>query len=133
MLARRKFYQGRKIRGAGVKDIAWFEPSGKEMDDEAWNAHFVRCLGVVLNGEAMEETDEEGNRLVGDTLFLLFNAHHEAISFVLPAPKSNERWERLVDTAEAQWNRPHNLRDHTYRLRGRSVAVFRIGRLAAAA
>ncbi len=128
VLARRKFYLGRSIRGAGVKDIAWFEPSGKEMDDQAWDAHFVRCLGVLLNGEAMEETDEDGYTLVGDTLFLMFNAHHEPIAFVLPALQSNERWVRLLDTADARWSRQYSLRDQTYRLRGRSVAVCRLGR-----
>jgi len=131
VLARRTFYQGRKIRGAGVKDIAWFEPSGKEMDDEAWESHFVRCLGVLLNGEAMEETDKDGNTLIGDTLFLLFNAHHESIAFVLPPLKPNEKWVRLLDTADPQWSRQYSLRDHTYRLRGRSAAGFRLGRLPA--
>ena len=125
----RKFFQGRSIRGVGVKDIAWFDPSGKEMDDEAWNAHFVRSLGVRLSGEEMEEVDEEGDPVVGDTLFLMFNAHHEAIPFVLPpSPKPKERWEKLLDTTEREphWGRRHPLRDHTYRLRGRSVAAFRL-------
>ena len=131
VLARRTFYQGRKIRGAGVKDLAWFEPSGKEMDDDAWDSHFVRCLGVLLNGEAMQETDEEGNTLVGDTLFLLFNAYHESIAFVLPPLKPNKKWVRLLDTADLQWSRQYSPRDHSYRLRGRSVAVFRLGRFSA--
>ena len=129
VLQRRKFFQGRSIRGAGVKDIAWFEPSGREMDDDAWNAHFVRSLGVRLNGEEMEEVDEEGDPVVGATLFLMFNAHHGAIPFALPpSPWPKERWERLLDTAEEKlrWKQPHVLRDHRYRLRGRSVAVFRL-------
>ena len=129
VLQRRRFFQGREIRGAGVKDIAWFEPSCKEMDDKAWNADFVRCLGVLLNGEAMDETDEGGNPLVGDILFLMFNAHHGPISFVLPTLEQNERWERLVDTADPRWSRQYLLRDHIYKLRGRSVAVFRLKRL----
>ena len=125
VLQRRRFFQGREIHGAGVKDMAWFEPSGKEMDAKAWNADFVRCLGVLLNGEAMDETDKEGNPLVGDTLFLMFNAHHGPISFFLPPLEQNERWERLMDTADPRWRRQYLLRDHIYKLRGRSVAVFR--------
>jgi len=129
VLRRRKFFQGRSIRGAGVKDIAWFDPSGSEMDDAAWNAHFVRSLGVRLSGEELEDVDEKGDHVIGDTLFLMFNAHHGAIPFVLPpSPKPKERWERLLDTAELEphWGRRRLLRDHTYRLRGRSVAVFRL-------
>ncbi|HEX9880587.1 MAG TPA: glycogen debranching protein GlgX, partial [Candidatus Binatia bacterium] len=116
VLQRRKFFQGRSIRGGGVKDITWFDPSGKEMDDDAWNAHFVRSLGVRLSGE---EVEEEGDPVFGDTLFLMFNAHHGAIPFVLPPPpKPKERWERLLDTSELEprWGRRYLLRDHKYRL-----------------
>jgi isoamylase len=123
VLRRRRFFQGRSIRGADVKDIQWFEPSGREMDDSAWNAHFVRCLGVRLNGTALSETDERGDPVTGDTLFLLFNAHHESLRFVLP-DEIGRRWERVIDTARSQWQERHRLRDHTYRLSGRSLAVF---------
>ena len=60
MLRRRKFFQGRSIRGADVQDIAWLDPSGREMTDEAWNAPDVRCLGVRLSGDAIDEVDERG-------------------------------------------------------------------------
>jgi isoamylase len=39
---RRKFFVGRPIRGSEIKDISFFDPSGTEMSDEAWNAGFVR-------------------------------------------------------------------------------------------
>ena len=38
VLRRRKFFQGRSIRGADVNDIAWLDPSGREMTDDAWNS-----------------------------------------------------------------------------------------------
>ncbi|MEW5978679.1 MAG: glycogen debranching protein GlgX [Acidobacteriota bacterium] len=126
VLGRRHFFQGRSIRGVDVKDISWFEPSGKEMDDEAWNDPFARCLGVLLSGTEMTETDEEGNPIIGDTLFLTFNAHHEAVQFILPRHNSGEKWERILDTGDARWSRRMSLRDHTYRLKARSVAAFRI-------
>src|SRR6266508_6370221 len=34
-LRRRKYFQGRSIRGGGVKDVAWLSPDGREMDDAA--------------------------------------------------------------------------------------------------
>ena len=82
MLRRRKFFQGRRIRGADVQDIAWLDPSGREMTDETWNSPDVRCLGVRLNGDAIDEVDERGERIVGDTLLLLLNAGDETIPFV---------------------------------------------------
>ena len=45
VLRRRRFFQGRRIRGSEVKDLAWFRPDGKEMTDEDWNKGYVRCLG----------------------------------------------------------------------------------------
>ena len=62
---------------ADVKDIAWLDPSGSEMTDESWNAGFVRCLGVRLEGNAMDEVDERGQPITGDTLLVLLNAHHD--------------------------------------------------------
>ncbi|MBI2818622.1 MAG: glycogen debranching enzyme GlgX, partial [Acidobacteria bacterium] len=126
VLRRRKFFQGRSIRGAGVKDISWFKPNGKEMDDRDWDTPFVRSLGVLLNGSDLDETDEQGNPVRGDTLFLMFNADHRHIRFVFPSRKPEERWERLLDTADLKWGRHYLLKDHSYKLSGRSVAVFRL-------
>ena len=47
------------------------------MNDESWNAPDVRCLGVRLNGDAIDEADERGERIVGDTLLVMLNAGAE--------------------------------------------------------
>ncbi|HNV87041.1 MAG TPA: alpha-amylase family glycosyl hydrolase, partial [Candidatus Omnitrophota bacterium] len=126
VLQRRKFFQGRQIRGSGVKDILWLEPSGKEMSDEAWNAGFVRCLGVRLSGDALNEVDENGEKITGDTLLLLLNAHHEAIPFRLPDPGPGKFWERLVDTAREQNEDRRFKKAEDYPLEGRSLALLRL-------
>jgi isoamylase len=36
-MQRRKFFVGRPIRGTGIKDLSFFEPSGSEMSDAAWD------------------------------------------------------------------------------------------------
>src|SRR5204862_3523328 len=59
-LRRRRYFQGRSIRGGDVKDVAWLTPDGREMDDAAWNAGFVRSLGMLLSGSAIEELNERG-------------------------------------------------------------------------
>jgi isoamylase len=126
VLRRRKFFQGRSIRGAGVKDITWYEPHGNEMTDEAWGDPNARCLGVMLYGEMLDDIDERGAPVTGDTLFLMLNAHHSAILFRLPPKLPAIRWERLLDTAAPTARSGALLRDHTYRLQGRSVAVLRL-------
>jgi glycogen operon protein len=126
VLHRRRFFQGRSIRGADVKDIVWYEPRGKEMTDEAWGDPFARCLGVLLNGNELQEIDERGEPVTGDTLFVMVNAHHGVILFRLPAKAVGGRWECLLDTAEPKFKPRFLLRDHTYKLRGRSVVVLRL-------
>ena len=109
VLRRRKFFQGRRIRGKDVLDITWLDPSGREMADDTWNSPGVRCLGVRLNGDAIDEIDERGERIVGDTLVMLLNAGDKAILFVLPATAAAERWMTLLDTADP-WQPPRTLR-----------------------
>jgi glycogen operon protein len=126
VLRRRKFFQGRRIRGADVSDIAWLDPSGREMTDDTWSSPDVRCLGVRLNGDAIDEVDERGNRIVGDTLVLILNAGEQPVSFTLPATAPEERWEALIDTADP-WAPPRRLRSGgRYELLPRSVAVLKL-------
>src|SRR5262249_31529656 len=76
---RRKFFHGRQVRGTGVTDISWFGPDGKEMSDEAWGGGFCKCLGVRLAGDLIGDVDERGDPIVGDTLLVLLNAHHDRV------------------------------------------------------
>jgi isoamylase len=94
---RPKFFQGRRIRGSDIKDVMWFAPHGEEMIDEEWNADFVRCLGMLLSGDAMDVRTFEGEPIHDDTFLLLCNAYYEPISFVLPG-KEGVRWELILCT-----------------------------------
>jgi glycogen operon protein len=122
---RRKFFQGRAIRGSDIKDLSWIASDGREMSDEDWNAGFVRSLGVRLAGDAISDVDEKGEPLVGDTLVLLLNAHHEPIPFVLPAAKEEHLWERVLDTAAPEDPAMRLEPGQQYALQARSMAVFR--------
>ncbi len=126
VLTRRRFFQGRALRGQGIKDIVWYYANGREMDDQGWNTAACRCLGVLLNGKEIPEVDEDGNPIEGETLFLMFNSGTAGISFRLPEHQSREKWERLLDTADPRWNRPHFPREGKYRLAPHSTAVFRL-------
>jgi isoamylase len=96
---RRKFFQGRKIKGAEIKDIVWLRPDGGEMTDEEWNQDFARCLGVALSGAAIDEVNERGQRVSDENFLLLMNAHFEEIPFALPAPPLGAGWIALIDTS----------------------------------
>jgi glycogen operon protein len=128
VLRRRKFFQGRRIRGSEVKDLAWFRPDGREITDEDWNNWHTRCLGLRLSGDAIEELDVRGNHIVDHTLLMLLNAHYEPLPFVLPAYQTPVRWEALVDTRTTTGRLPSLfLRGgETYILEARSLALLRL-------
>ena len=96
---RRYFFQGRDIFGVGVKDITWLSPSGGEMTEAEWHQAFGRCLGLFLAGDAIGEHDARGRKVHDANFILLFNAHHEDISFRLPLEPALARWEVLIDTS----------------------------------
>jgi isoamylase len=123
-LTRRKYFQGRSIRGADVKDIYWLDPSGREMTDAAWNAPFVRSLGVLMVGDAIGDIDERGRLVSGDTLLILLNAHFESVPFVLPAAGDGHRWVRVLDTIETHPPEARFTGGTKYPLQGRTVVLF---------
>ena len=133
VLKRRKFFQGRHIRGSEIKDISWFSPVGREMTDDEWNFDFVRCLGVRLSGDAITERDQRGHLVAGETLLILFNADHQSLEFILPAHRKGAHWSMVVDTATSFRNH-HGNRKKFYRggrpftLEGRSMAAFVLNR-----
>jgi len=125
---RRMFFQGRRIQGSAVKDLAWFGPDGKEMTDEEWSNSHSRCLGLRLAGDAIEEVDDMGEPIVGDTFLILLNAHHEPVPFTLPPHETWVRWDPVLDTRD--WNGEAERRalrtGERYVLEGRSLAVLRL-------
>ena len=126
---RRRFFQGRRIRGAEVKDLSWLRPDGKEMTDEDWAKGYVRCLGVRLAGDAIEEKDSKGRPVLDDTFLILLNAHHEPRPFTLPAHKRHVLWQPVLDTALTEENAKQGklLRGGVqYDLEARSLAVLRL-------
>ncbi len=94
---RPKFFQGRRVRGGEIKDVMWFNPGGNEMSDEEWNSPFVRCLGMLISGDAVDLVDAQGEPVRDDTFLLLINAHQEPIPFVLPGEEHLE-WEQILET-----------------------------------
>jgi glycogen operon protein len=96
---RRRFFEGRPIFGSDVSDIGWFRPDGLEMGQHDWEAGFAKSLGVFLNGDALPDPDDRGHPVWDDSFLLLFNAHHEDVTFVLPGGKWGELWMPALDTA----------------------------------
>jgi len=124
---RRSFFEGRRVAGTAIKDIVWLKHDGNEMTDEEWQLSHARCLGVVLAGEALEETDERGRPVQDDDFLLLLNAHHEEISFVLPVFNPETHWTLEFDTSrDAGLGHDGDfMAGQPYPLQGRSLALLR--------
>jgi len=98
---RRRWFQGRPIRGSGVRDIAWLDLGGQEMADAAWGAGYARSLTMFLNGRAIAGLSERGHPIVDDSFLLLFNAHDGPLPFRAPPVEWSPRWACVIDTARS--------------------------------
>jgi isoamylase len=96
---RRRFFNGKPVRGSAIEDIAWFTPAGEQMDQEDWDSAFAKSVTVFLNGDGIREPDERGEEVKDESFFLVFNGHHDPIEFTLPDLGAGERWQVEVDTA----------------------------------
>ena len=129
VLRRKRFFQGRQIRGDGMSDILWLTPRGVEMKEADWHLSGGRALGVQLNGKMIDEFDDFGRAVVGHTLLILFNNGAEQQDFVLPATARAEYWRLLVETAAHGANRKRWGGGVPYPLQSRSVSVFVLARI----
>jgi glycogen operon protein len=126
VLHKRRFFRGAHIWDSELKDLAWFRPDGKEMRKDDWEKPYVRSLGFLLGGDAIAALDEQGERIVGDTLLVLMNAHHEPMTFALPAIEWGADWELVVDTTTAEdCSHAHTPAGGKVQVAGRSVVVLR--------
>ena len=98
---RPKFLKGRRIPGSEIRDVMWFTPGGNQMTEAEWTSPFVRCLGMLLSGDATDVLNVEGEACRDDTFLLLINAHYEPISFVLPG-QEHLAWQLILCTNEAR-------------------------------
>jgi len=126
LLQRRRFFQGKSIRGTNGKDIAWFKPDGDEMTEHDWQVSFARALAIFLDGDGIDSRDDRGHVIKDDSLFLVFNGHHEPKGFVLPAVVGAGPWILAFDTASGVLadERPTREPGDTMIVAGRSVVVL---------
>ena len=101
VFCRRRWFYGRPIHGSDVSDIGWFTPAGTQMSEENWQAGFAKSLGVFLNGDAIPTPNERGERVMDDSFYVMFNAHHELLKFKLPDKKWGTRWTEMLNTYES--------------------------------
>jgi glycogen operon protein len=130
VLRRRRYFEGLYLPGADIKDLTWFKLDGIEIVDQQWADPELRSLGMRLAGEAIDEREPEGGRISDETLLVLLNAYHQALTFVLPESGGERgcQWELLMDTVHAAPPTPSGDKHAvgaSYTLAPRALALFR--------
>ena len=97
---RRQFFKGRPIRGQEVRDIVWLRPDGQEMEEPDWDTQWVHCVGVLLDGGALDEYDDEGNSIQDDTFMIVLNSYKGIIPFKMPECSTPTKWQIVLDTSK---------------------------------
>ncbi len=125
---RRRWFEGSSLLGSNLEDIGWFRPDGTQMMVADWQASFAKSVTVFLNGEGIPSCDRFGQRIVDDSFLVLFNAHFDALDFVVPPPLLLKRWRLVINSAtdlvDEVGSRVRDLTPLT--VPGRSVLVLRL-------
>jgi isoamylase len=96
---RTQFFEG---SGKDLPDVWWMRPDGRKMTQRDWRNGANRAIGVFLNGDELRATTRQGEELQDDSFLLLFNAHHEPVTFRLPPRRFGARWALELSTLEPQ-------------------------------
>jgi isoamylase len=98
----RAFFHGRPVHPDGVKDIAWFTPSGEEMNDGDWASASARTLGMFLSGEGIRTRGPRGERIVDDSFLALLHAGEARQDFCVPGSPWSTAYIVELDTADPE-------------------------------
>jgi len=80
-----------------------------------------------LNGEGIATPDDRGRRVLDDSFYLIFNAHHEPGQFRLPRARWGKHWTLVLDTEHGFTSANAAVRlgaGETFALSPRSLAVW---------
>jgi glycogen operon protein len=95
---RRRWFQGMSLYGSDAQDIMWIFPDGKKISEEEWETETAHVLGVYLNGQGIRCVNMDGNRIVDDSFFIIFNNTSDTVDFKLPAADCGDGWRIVIDT-----------------------------------
>ena len=88
--------------GADLPDVWWMRPDGRKMTQRDWRNSEARAIGVFLNGDEVNMTTPRGELVRDESFLVLFNAHHEPLTFRLPTRRFGLRWRFELSTAEPE-------------------------------
>jgi glycogen operon protein len=123
---RHRFFMGTGKEKAGVKDITWLLPDGRERQADDWSDPEDRCLAFVLSGEAHDyHLTSAGDPEPDDTFLVIAWAGDSPCSFVLPGAPWGRGWEPVMDTVSGFFeDRERRTAGQSVTLPAHSLSVF---------
>jgi len=98
---RESFLRGQEVKGSGLPDVWWFRADGLKMTRRDWQGG-EHVLGMFLNGREITTPGPHGEDVEDDSFLLLFNAHDEDRSFMLPRRRFGAQWALELSTADPE-------------------------------
>lgn len=96
ILRHNRFLTGQVDEELGVKDVTWIRADGVELQEKDWSDDGMRCFGMIVDGRARPSgIPRRGQEL---TVLIVFNGHHDVVSFTLPEAINGQQWKRIIDT-----------------------------------
>jgi len=124
VLRRRHFFRGAPTVKGGPKDLSWIRPDGRELTQNDWHDSNNHVIGMLIYGDATDETDDRGRPIKGETLLLILNASDQSVSFTLPTVNGGGIWAEMVDTASGEL---HVVTSGIVQVAGFSLVLLRYG------
>jgi glycogen operon protein len=127
---RKQFFKGEPRDTTGIRDIFWFSPHGHDMTVGDWHNPYLKAFGFVLEGQAIDQRDEHGQPLLGDSLLILINGSDNEVAFTMPSHYRQTGWDVVLDTTTPDGS-PRLARtlwesNDPYPMMGRSLLVFKL-------
>jgi isoamylase len=120
---RYSFFTG-YVGPAGLKDVSWWHPKGREMTPGDWHDPNLQAFGMLIAGSALNELDHHGNTRYDETFLVLYNSGR-ARRFTMPPGPEQEVWKYIGSSAADSVRRSHTVRPGgSIILKPRQVSAF---------
>jgi isoamylase len=119
------FLRGKQLKSR-LADVWWFRADGRKMTRADWQDG-EHLLGMFLNGREILTPGPFGEDIEDDSFMVLFNAHDEDRSFLLPRRRFGLHWALELSTAapDAQPGSARSQAETAVEVISRSIVVLK--------
>jgi glycogen operon protein len=119
------FLRGKQLKSR-LADVWWFRADGRKMTRADWQDG-EHLLGMFLNGREILTPGPFGEDIEDDSFMVVFNAHDEDRSFLLPRRRFGLHWALELSTAapDAQPGSARSQAETAVEVISRSIVVLK--------